>query len=91
VSATQASFRVSAPEKPKVRTVDVRKLIAQGKAPFAPIMRAVGALAPGEAVLLVTPFLPSPLIEKLPSEGFSARPERRGDGAWQTRITRAPK
>ena len=86
MSAPPTLFRVSAPEKPQVRTVDVRKLIAQGKAPFAPIMRAVGALAPGEAVLLVTPFLPSPLIEKLHSEGFSARPERRGDGAWQTRI-----
>ena len=81
-----AAHPMSAPAKPKIRTVDVRAMIAQGKAPFPAIMRAVSALAPGDAVLLVTPFLPSPLIEKLHSEGFSARPERRGDGAWQTRI-----
>jgi hypothetical protein len=39
-------------------------------------------------LLLITPFIPSPLIEKLHSEGFEARPEPRGDGSWQTLIRR---
>jgi hypothetical protein len=33
-------------------------------------------------------FLPSPMIERLQSEGFQARPERRGDGGWQTYFSR---
>ena len=70
------------------RTLDVRELIAEGGEPFPAIMRALGALAADETLLLITPFLPSPLIEKLQSEGFDARPERLDDGAWQTRLTR---
>jgi uncharacterized protein (DUF2249 family) len=54
-------------------------------------MDAVGALSETESLLLVTPFLPSPLIEKLNSEGFTARPERRNDGAWETRFSRLSK
>jgi hypothetical protein len=51
-------------------------------------MAAVAAVGAGETLLLVTPFLPSPLIEKLQSEGFSARPERCSDGSWQTSFRR---
>jgi hypothetical protein len=70
------------------RTIDVRAMISRGEEPFAPIMAAVAALGPSDDVVLVTPFLPSPLIEKLRLDGFHARPERLGDGAWQTYFTR---
>jgi len=76
-------------ETKKIHTLDVRPLIAAGGQPFGKIMKAIAALQPGERLLLLTPFLPSPLIEKLQSEGFSARPERRSDGSWQTQIARA--
>ena len=72
----------------KQRIIDVRSMIANGQQPFPRIMTAVNALAAGEALLLVTPFLPSPLIEMLQGEGFEASPERRGDGSWQTRFRR---
>lgn len=72
----------------KVRTIDVRRLLAQGEEPFGAIMKAVDALASDEALEVISPFLPSPLIERLQSEGFRALPERRGDGAWQTRFLR---
>lgn len=62
--------------------------MAGGGQPFPAIMKAIGALQPKESLLLITPFLPSPLIEKLQSEGFAARPERRGDGSWQTLFAR---
>lgn len=75
-------------ESPGIRTLDLRGLIADGGEPFPTIMRAVAGLAVNETLLLVTPFLPSPLIEKLQSEGFEAHPERMGDGSWQTRFTR---
>jgi uncharacterized protein (DUF2249 family) len=72
----------------KSRTLDVRALLAGGGEPFPKIMTTVAALGPGESFLLITPFIPSPLIEKLQSEGFSARPNRRGDGSWQTEFVR---
>jgi uncharacterized protein (DUF2249 family) len=62
--------------------------MAGGDTPFPKVMKAVASLQPGESLLLISPFLPSPLIEKMHSEGFDARPERRGDGAWQTHFTR---
>lgn len=70
------------------RTLDVRPLIARGAEPFTKIMATVAALGPHEGLVLITPFLPSPLIEKLQSEGFQARPERRADGSWQTHFSR---
>ena len=77
-----------APAPRKAHTLDVRPLIANGQEPFSKIMAAMKGLAPGETLTLVTPFLPAPLIEKLGSEGFTALPERRADGGWQTRFTR---
>lgn len=72
----------------KVRTLDVRPLIARGEEPFTKIMATVRATGAGETFLLISPFIPAPLIEKLQSEGFSARPEHRSDGGWETRFTR---
>jgi uncharacterized protein (DUF2249 family) len=74
--------------RPKTRTLDVRPVFSRGEEPFRVIMTAIGSLEPGEALLLISPFIPAPLIEKLQSEGFSARPERRADGAWQTEFRR---
>ncbi|HEX2855349.1 MAG TPA: DUF2249 domain-containing protein [Opitutaceae bacterium] len=76
--------------KPRTsRTLDVRTMIAHGEEPFARIMQAVAALGAAEDLVLITPFLPAPLIEKLHSEGFRARPERRADGSWQTHFGRS--
>lgn len=76
------------PEPRKPRVLDVRPLFAAGEEPFQRIMKAVAAVGVGETLLLVTPFLPSPLIEKLQAEGFSVRSERRSDGSWQTAFRR---
>lgn len=70
--------------QPKFRVLDVRPLFARGAEPFPPIMAAVAELKPGEGLALITPFLPSPLIERLQSAGFQVRPERQSDGGWQT-------
>ena len=72
----------------KFQTLDVRPLITRGEEPRAKILAAIAALAPGDSLALVTPFLPSPLIEKLQPDGFTARPERRADGSWQTIFLR---
>ena len=78
---------MSAP-KHKTRTLDVRSMMARGEQPFPTIMNAFAALADGESLLLITPFIPSPLIERVQSEGFEARPERRPEGSWQTSFSR---
>jgi uncharacterized protein (DUF2249 family) len=72
----------------RTRTLDVRPLLARGEEPFAKIMTTVAALTPDENLIVISPFLPSPLIERLQAAGFEARPERRADGSWQTFFSR---
>lgn len=62
--------------------LDVRPLLAKGDEPIGIIRAQVDALAPGQHLTVVAPFLPAPLIELLRSEGFTSRIERRADGAW---------
>ncbi len=68
----------------KFRTIDVRPMMARDESPFPAIMAAVAGLKDGEGLCVVSPFLPSPLIERMQASGFEARPERRVDGAWAT-------
>ena len=72
----------------KTRTLDVRPLLANGEHPLQKIMETIATLGPADELVLLTPFLPSPLIEKLGSEGFHARPARRSDGTWETHFAR---
>ena len=66
----------------KFKSLDVRPLLARGEEPYTGILRAVAALRTGEGLAVTAPFLPSPLIEKLGSEGFRSRVERLDGGAW---------
>lgn len=70
------------------KKLDVRPLIAQGIEPFATIRERVESLKEGEGLTVVAPFLPSPLIEKLGSEGFQSRVERKVDGGWAVHFWR---
>ena len=60
----------------------MRKLLAQGVEPYSEIRQRVDALKSGTGLALVAPFLPSPIIEKLRSEGFSSRVEPQLNGVW---------
>jgi uncharacterized protein (DUF2249 family) len=75
---------MNAGDSRKLRTLDVRPLIARGEEPYKKIMTAIAGLQPDEELSIIAPFLPSPLIERLQAGGYHARPERRSDGAWQT-------
>lgn len=68
----------------KFRTIDVRPMMARDESPFPAIMAAVKEIKSGEGLCVVSPFLPSPLIERMQGGGFKARPERRADGSWGT-------
>jgi uncharacterized protein (DUF2249 family) len=72
----------------KDKVFDVRPLLARGEEPFALIRARVDALAPGQSVTIVAPFMPAPLIELLKSEGFTAALEHRADGAWSVTFGR---
>ena len=72
----------------KFKTLDLRSIIAEGVEPFARIRTAVDALQPGEGLSVIAPFLPSPLIEKLGSEGFQSRVERESGSSWITHFWR---
>lgn len=63
-------------------------MIAQGIEPFPEIRKRIDAVVPGTGLIVVAPFMPAPLIEKLRSEGFSSTVERRTDGAWATHFWR---
>ena len=61
---------------------DVRDLLRQGVEPFPEIRRRVNALGDDQGLIIVAPFLPSPLIELLGSEGFRSKVERGDAGSW---------
>lgn len=63
-------------------------MLEQGIEPFPEIRAKADALAPGTKLIVIAPFMPAPLIEKLRSEGFLSTIERRADGAWATRFWR---
>ncbi len=74
--------------KPTFKTYDVRPSLAKGDEPFPLIRAKVDALAPGQGITVIAPFMPAPLIEMLKSEGFSSTLERRHDGAWAANFWR---
>ena len=59
---------------------DVRDLIRRGVEPFPEILDRVSKLKSTEGLIVIAPFLPSPLIENIASQGFAPKVER-GTGA----------
>lgn len=67
---------------------DVRDLIRRGIEPFPEILERVTRLKAHEGLIVVAPFLPSPLIEKLGSEGFASKVERGNGADWMVYFWR---
>ncbi len=61
---------------------DVRDLLARGIEPFPEIRKRIDALKPDQGLIVIAPFLPSPLLEKFGSEGFLTKVERGRNGEW---------
>jgi hypothetical protein len=66
----------------KFKRFDVRELLARGVEPFPEIRQRVDALKNDEGLIVVAPFLPSPLVEKLAGDGFSSKVEKAGGADW---------
>jgi hypothetical protein len=70
------------PPANRFKRFDVREMISNGVEPFPFIRERVQALLPDQGLIVVAPFLPSPLIEKLGSEGFASKLERGSGADW---------
>ncbi len=66
----------------RFKRFDVRALIQRGVEPFPEIHKRVNALSSEEGLIIVAPFLPSPLVEKLAGDGFASRVERGRGSDW---------
>jgi uncharacterized protein (DUF2249 family) len=77
------------PKQKSEITIDVRPLLAAGEEPFGKIKAAVDTLADSQTLIIVSPFLPSPLIERIQASGFTPSVFRRDDGSWETHFKRA--
>ena len=70
------------PPLSQFKRLDVRPLLQRGEEPLPAILQRVEGLESGEGVIIIAPFLPSPLIELLGSRGFQSKVERGDAGSW---------
>jgi uncharacterized protein (DUF2249 family) len=66
----------------KFNQFDVRELLRGGREPLPEILSRVAALRKDEGLMIIAPFLPSPLIRLLGDEGFRSRAEQRAAAEW---------
>jgi len=66
----------------RFKRFDVRDLLSRGIEPFPEIHQRISKLKADEGLIIVAPFLPSPLIEKLGGEGFASKVERGVGADW---------
>ena len=78
------------PPQNKFKRFDVRDLLRNGIEPFPEIFQRVNALEPDQGLIVVAPFLPSPLIERLGGEGFASKVERGSGSDWIVYFWREP-
>ena len=60
----------------KFKRFDVRGLMREGIEPFPEILKRVQELGADDGLIVVAPFLPSPLVERLGGEGFASNAQR---------------
>ncbi len=87
---TSTRSKISLPVPPPIlfKIIDVRKLRDAGEEPFPVIREQVDALESNQGLEIIAPFIPSPLIEMLGSEGFHYSMQHEPDGNWVTRFWR---
>ncbi len=63
--------------------LEVQPILERGEEPLPLIRERVASLPPGMGLLVVAPFLPSPLIDLLRDEGFQSKVIRDPRAGWQ--------
>lgn len=90
---SEESEEGAAPERPAwvrdpVAVLDARDLIEGGGHPLPMVMEGLKALGPGEVFLLVTPFVPSPLVGVANQKGYDAWTDASREGEVRTYFVR---
>jgi len=67
-------------------TLDAQPLLAQGIHPLERVQQEAATLISGEIYEIITPFPPSPMIEKMKGSGFSTHSETLADGMFHTYL-----
>jgi len=80
--------RAMMPPVSQFKRFDVRDLIRRGIEPFPEILQRIGRLKTDEGLIIIAPFLPSPLIERLGAEGFTSKVERGSSADWMVYFWR---
>ncbi len=72
-------------DKKKIKiTLDARPLLAQGIHPLERVQQECASLNPGEIFEIITPFPPTPMIDKMAAEGFEFHMESAADGMFHS-------
>ncbi|HTX88813.1 MAG TPA: DUF2249 domain-containing protein [Bacteroidales bacterium] len=72
-------------QKEKIRIIlDARPMLASGEHPLARVLQETGRLSAGEIYEIITPFIPSPMIEKVTATGFDAFVKQEGPAEVRT-------
>lgn len=71
-----------------VSTEDAREAIAAGDHPLTRVMAAIDLLESGQAHLLITPFVPAPLLDKARAHGLQVWTDNRGGDAFYNLLAR---
>ncbi len=71
-----------------VTTHDARAEIEEGGHPLPKVMAALKDLQPGQAHVLITPFVPAPMVDKVKEQGFVAWSEAVGDEEFRNTFAR---
>ena len=83
-------MKADMPPLNRFKRFDARELIRNGVEPFPEICKRVDALKADEGLIVVAPFLPSPLVERLGGEGFATKIERGRGTDWIVYFWREP-
>jgi len=75
-------------ERNGAATLDVRPLLAEGRDPFAEVLQAADAVAPGGFLILDAPFDPAPLRRVLAGKGLMSVGRQAGPGHWRIAFRR---
>lgn len=65
-----------------VKTVDARPMLEQGEHPLELVIAEAKKLQTGEYLQLITPFLPTPLLDKLDNKSFRHWSEQQDEETW---------
>ena len=65
-------------------SLDARPLLAQGIHPLEQVQTECAALTAGQIFEIITPFPPTPMIEKMASAGFETYSAMENDGMFHT-------